>query len=233
GEIHPDGAHALRPTASHLGDAVFKPLRQLDARVVLGAGDRIADRFAPALDHVRNHQPGSAALDVDLELDLGEDGIVDFREGRGKDLPDGCTRLGILPGENAQQGLALSRRGLLMDDQLHLTVAFVDCSGPGRYPRYLEAVKPGAAVIPFIDGIAEDRFAVAVGRPGIELAGAAIRTVAIGEISRLDHPVDHGCPRRLGYAPARVRLSAIRAWIRAGEARIPHFKSSRQLHTRA
>jgi hypothetical protein len=46
--------------------------------------------------------------------------------------------------------------------------------------------------MPFIDGIAEDRLAITVGRPGIELTGAAIRTITICEISRLDHPVDHG-----------------------------------------
>ena len=127
----------------------------------------------------------------DLKLDFGEDGIVDFREGRGKDLPDRCTQLGVLAGEDAQQGLALSRCGPLIDDQLHLTVTFVDGSGPGHHLRYLEAVKPGTAVIPFIDGIAEDRLAITVGRPSIELARAAIRTITIGEISRLDHPVDH------------------------------------------
>jgi hypothetical protein len=65
--------------------------------VVLGAGDRIEDRLPPAPNHVPNYQPGSAALNIDLEFDLGEDGIVDFRERRGKDLPYCCTRLGVLP----------------------------------------------------------------------------------------------------------------------------------------
>jgi hypothetical protein len=55
---------------------------------------------------------------------------------------------------------------------LHLAVAFVDCPGPGRHPRYLETVKAGIAVMPFVDGIAEDRLAITVGRPGVELAGA-------------------------------------------------------------
>jgi hypothetical protein len=64
--------------------------------VVLGTSDRITDGFAPALDEVGNHQPCSAVFDVYVEFDLRENGIVDPRERRGKDLPDRCTRLGIL-----------------------------------------------------------------------------------------------------------------------------------------
>src|SRR5580692_7383026 len=101
GEIDFDGAGDLRPTAPHLGDRVLEPLGQLDARLMLVAGHRIADRLAAALDHARHFETGDAALDVDLEFDRRKDRIVDLAQGGGEHLPDGGTGLGVLPSENA------------------------------------------------------------------------------------------------------------------------------------
>jgi hypothetical protein len=155
---------------------------------MLGSRDRIDDRLAARFDQIRDLQPSLARVDVDLEIDVGEDRIVDFREGTGKDLEHRGAGLGILTAEDAQQGFALWRARAPVDDDAGFPVAFVDGARPRQDERRAQPVEPRRAVVSFVDLHADDGPTVAVGRQGVELARTAIGAIAVAELPAFEHP---------------------------------------------
>src|SRR5262245_25954804 len=80
-------------------------------RAMLGAGNRIEDRRTFRLDHAVDLGLGGAAVDVDLEIDVGDDRLMDLVAGRDEDVKYRGSGLGVLASQDAEQGrLLLGRR---------------------------------------------------------------------------------------------------------------------------
>ena len=72
--------------------------------------------------------------------------LVQRVAGRGEDLEHGGAGLGVLAAQDAQQRLALRRRGALVDDVHAFAFAFVDGAGPAEDPGGAQPVEPRRAV---------------------------------------------------------------------------------------
>jgi hypothetical protein len=188
-----DRRYDLGPTATDLGLGELEAVRLYDADAVLRAGNGIQDRLAAHLDESLDLGAGPAAVDVELEIDVGDDRVVEGVAGRGEHLIDGGARLGVIAVQDAQQGLALLGRGAPVDDMQAFALALMDRTGPAEDARASEPVKPRRAVKALLN--VEDRQApaVAVRRQGVELARAAIIAIAVAELAPLDLPRDHLC----------------------------------------
>ncbi len=89
-------------------------------------GHRIDDGFAAPFRNTRNDDPSTSAVDVYVKVDARKNRIVNFFERRGKDLKDGCARLGILTGDDAEQGFTLFRRRSLVNDDGSFSLSLVN-----------------------------------------------------------------------------------------------------------
>ena len=96
------------------------------------------------------------------------------------------------PDEDGQKCRALSLVGALVDHRQALAIALVDRAGPGDQADPVQAGERHVAEMPLVDPHRHGRPAVAVGRQGIELAGAAEVAVAGAELRTFDSPVDIG-----------------------------------------
>ena len=116
------------------------------------------------LHHAVDLGPGAAAVDVQLEIDVGDDRLVHRVAGRGKDLEHRGARLGILTPQDAEQGRTLLRRCPAIENMDAFAFALVDGPGPAEDCRGLEPVKPGRAM--------EALFDVEHGQPAAVAAGS-------------------------------------------------------------
>src|SRR6185437_4737695 len=116
GKFIRNGARGFRPTASDLGELVFKAADHIDAYPVLIAGDGIQDWLAACLDKARNDEARPAAIDINFEIDFAENWLMYFHERRGENAKNRRSGLGVLTTQNAEQRLALRGIGTLVDD---------------------------------------------------------------------------------------------------------------------
>src|SRR5580692_3624393 len=157
--------HRLRyggPAAPHLGERIFESVRDIDADAILRAGDRILDRLAAALGDAAHDQPALTGVDVDVEVDGGENGFVEFLKRRREHLKDGGAGLGILAAEDAQERPALRLARPLVDHDRRFTFALVNGARPAEDANKTYAVEPGVAVITLVDLHAGHGLAIAV-----------------------------------------------------------------------
>ena len=113
---------------------------------------------------------------------------------RSEDIENGGARLGVLAAQDTQQGLALGLVGAAVDDQGRFAMAFMDGAGPDEHARHPQPVELGCAVMALMDLEPDHGAAMAISRQAIELAGTAIRAIAIGKLMRPDGPIGHGIP---------------------------------------
>src|SRR5882757_6227418 len=106
-EVELDRPLRLRPAATHFGTGVFEAAIEHDGALVFGTGHRIDDRLAALIDVTGNFQLRTPLLYVDLEVDVGEDGIVDLAQHGREDAEHRGARLGVLAAHDAQYGVSL------------------------------------------------------------------------------------------------------------------------------
>src|SRR6266853_1678616 len=75
--------------------------------------------------------PRRTAVHVKLEVDRGEDRVEHFGDDQAEDVEERALRR-VLAREDLEQGVALLRRGLLVNDSLNRAVAFVQRTGEVR-----------------------------------------------------------------------------------------------------
>ena len=78
-------------------------MRQFNADLMRFAGHRVADRLTARLNDAGNLEGCGPPIHVHLELDLGEERLMNGPEGGGEDLEDRRTGLGVLAAHDAQQ----------------------------------------------------------------------------------------------------------------------------------
>jgi len=117
GQIHGHGFAGFRPSPSHFRETKFKTVRTVDAYTMFGLGHGIEDRLTTRFDIARDIQKGSAPVHIDLELDIGIDRVMDLFQGRGEDVENRRSRLGVLSAQYAQKSIALRIVGALVDDE--------------------------------------------------------------------------------------------------------------------
>src|SRR5437763_14027812 len=86
GKLESDRACRLAPAAADLGKRVFKSVRQIDPAAEFLSAHRIDDRFAPLIDVAVHKKPGAALVDIDIEINVGEHGIVGLRKRGSEDV---------------------------------------------------------------------------------------------------------------------------------------------------
>ena len=96
----------------------------------------------------------------------------------------------FLTRHDSHQRIALFGVRALVDDELHRAVAEVNRTRPLVNRRAAQAVKLHVAKMPRLDLIAHRSFAPAVRWQPVELAGTAVRTIAIAEFLALNRPFD-------------------------------------------
>src|SRR5262249_20737413 len=87
--------------------------------------DWIANGLAARAKQLRHLDAGHAFLDVPVEVDLGEDRIVQFFYDRAEYL-EHCTDRLILAAQNVEDGVLLLVGDRILKDRLHMTIAVVD-----------------------------------------------------------------------------------------------------------
>ena len=95
------------------------------ADAVLLAGGRALDGSARRVQHTRDPHPCGPALQIHLELDGGEQGIVDCGAHGVIDPPVCRSFLGLLSMKHPYESIPLTLIGPLVDDGLHLATATV------------------------------------------------------------------------------------------------------------
>src|SRR5205823_8300350 len=190
-EIERDRALRLRPTAAHFRDEIFEAVRQIDAPAKFLAGDRIDDGLAALLDQPRYDKPRAPLVDVDGKLDVGEDGRVHGSEHRCEDAEDRGAGFRVLAADDAKNGVALRLARPFVHDRLRLAVSEMDRPRPGKDAGKAQTVERGFPVMAGVDLHADHRLAIAMRRQRIELAGAAISAIAVGEFTPFEHPFGH------------------------------------------
>ncbi len=167
------------------------------------AGGRALDRAALGFQHTGNGGRRPAGVDVDLETDWFEERwMVRIRHGA-VDPPviGGLHCLAAM--QDRVQRLTLFRVCTLVDDDLHLTLALEDRSGPGVDDRSAQTVEFQAGKMALLDLEYLETAAGAMSRQAFELAGAAIVAIAVTERLAYDQPID-ACH---GVLPSRVSCS--------------------------
>lgn len=187
-----DRALGIARRAADVGNGVFETTRQHDLRARLRAGHLVAQGLALCLDVVLHENTASAAIYIDLEIDLREDRSVHFADGRGVNRKHRRERIGVLTGHDLQQRLTLALVGVLVDEREHLAMTFVDRSRPFENGGNPQAVQPGLAMMAFVDLDPGHRVAVTLVGETVELAVAAVRAGAVDQFATLDFPRCHG-----------------------------------------
>src|ERR1700737_1430744 len=113
-------------------------------------------------------------------MDLGYDQAEDLEQ----------RTLGrILARHDVEKCLALFRRGALVDDRLHLPIALMQRSGKINGCRENQTIEPGTLEVSLGNPHADQAFAEAVRRRGIEIAGTAKRAIAVLDPFAFETPV--------------------------------------------
>src|SRR5450631_816983 len=198
-EVNLNGARCTRPAAPGLRQGEFKSIRQIEPCPVLLLGDRIDDGLSAGIDDTWYDIARPACVDVYVELDLREHRIVDLFQHRKEDLKERRSRVGVLPAHDAQDRIALCRRGSLVNDRNRLTVTFMNRTWPTKHPAEFQSIQLGIAVMALIDGDANDGLTVTVSRQLVELTGATVGAIAMREVFPFKHPVDLSHRRLLSW----------------------------------
>src|SRR6516225_10224402 len=114
---------------------------------------------------------------------------MEFGQGGRENLEYRRAGISVLAGEDSQQGFALRGTGTLVDDDSGLAIALVNRPGPAEHARDLQAVQRGRAVKSPVDLNSDTGLAISVGWQRIELTGAAIGAIAIGELAAFKFPL--------------------------------------------
>src|SRR5258708_2822508 len=80
------------------------------------------------LEDSRDRHPRRTAVHVKLEVDRGEDRLEHFGDDQAENVEERALRR-VLAREDLEQGVALLRRGPLVNDRLNRAVAFVQRTG--------------------------------------------------------------------------------------------------------
>ena len=171
-KIELDGTHRLRPAAPDLGQSKFKAIRHVEARAVRLLCHRIYDRLSARFHDALNDEtrvPRVSAFDV--EVDFGEDRIVNLFKHRSVDLKECRAWFGVLTAHDAQNSLALRGARALIDDGDCFAVALMDRARPGKHACEIQPVELSVAVAALIDHNPENRLTVAVGRRALNWQG--------------------------------------------------------------
>jgi hypothetical protein len=129
-------------------------------------------------------------LDVDLDVDWLEDGLVNLAVGCGKDVPDGLARFGVFSGQDREQGGALVFVGALVDDEECLAAALVDRARPAVPGSKNQPVEPDVSEPSFVDALGLETLADPFSGPAIELARTTIVAAARRDLRPPDLPVN-------------------------------------------
>src|ERR1700722_2807093 len=189
-QVKRDRAAGLADAAGDLGLSELEALRKIDAHAMLGPGHRVADRFASRDDEARNLDPRASRIDVHVETYRVELRRMLGRAHGAKHPPHRGHVLGFLPRQDLHQRIALAGIRALIDDELHATVALMHRGRPVIGGHSPQTIQPDIAEMSLVDMIACDRFAEALVRQRVELAGTGIDTIAVGEFGTLDFPFD-------------------------------------------
>src|SRR5687768_10076801 len=173
-QIEDDVALRLGGAASDLGDLEFEAGRQIDTRPGLCPSYRVLDGLAAALDQARHDVTALARFHVHVEVDLGEDRIIDFHECREVDGEHCRHRIRILACHDLEQRLALLGVGPFVDKRLSLAAALVDRARPLIYPANTQTIELHIAVVALFDLNRHRGLAVPVRRQRIELTRTPI-----------------------------------------------------------
>src|SRR3712207_5771637 len=85
-QVELDGPGALGDAGRVLGLVEHPPLRQDEDRPLLLVRHRVADGLAARLEHAGDGHPRRAPVQVPVELDVGEDRVLDRLDDRREDL---------------------------------------------------------------------------------------------------------------------------------------------------
>src|SRR6478672_12865547 len=190
-----DWPSRLGPTASDFGKRVFEPVHHVDAHPMRCAGHRIEDRFAAAFRYARHDEPRLAARNVHLKIDRSENRIVQLFQRRSEDVEDGCSRLGVLAADDAQQCSTLRLRRPLIDHDCRFALTLMNSARPAENGDELQTVKFRVSVVTLLYLHPRHRLAMSVSRQSVELAGAAVGAVAVDELTSVNRPVRVDHPR--------------------------------------
>jgi hypothetical protein len=161
---------------------------------MFSASYRVLDRFSVTFGDARYTQSACTGVDIHLEVNWCENGVVKLLKGGGKNLENGCSGFGVLTRKDAKERFPLGFGCLLVNDHRGLTSTFVDGAGPTKDAGKSNTVQLGVAVIALIDLHADNSLAKSVRWEGIELARAAVGAIAVGKLAGLYHPfrIRHG-----------------------------------------
>jgi hypothetical protein len=161
---------------------------------MFSASYRVFDRFSVTFGNARHTQSACTGVDIHLEVNWCENGVVKLFKGSGEDLENSRAGFGVLTRKDAKEGIPLGFGCLLVNDDRSLTSAFVDGAGPTEDAGKSKTVQFGVAVIALIDLHADNSLAKPVRWEGIELARAAVGAIAVGKLAGLYHPfrIRHG-----------------------------------------
>src|SRR5579875_2759527 len=85
-------------------------------------------------------------LETELEPDRGKDRIVELAHDPPKDLEQGLLGR-VLSRHDGEQGPALRRARVLVNDRLGFAIAFMQQAGPGGYLEKAQAIELGVSVM--------------------------------------------------------------------------------------
>src|SRR5215471_12242840 len=96
----------------------------------------VADWFAAHIDCVTRANFSAPPIDINFKVDGREDRIEYFLISGRKDRENCCARIGVLPGKNFQQSVALRRTRFNVYDGLTASSAFMNRTRPFKRHRY-------------------------------------------------------------------------------------------------
>ncbi len=132
---------------------------------------------------------GAALGNIDVEVDIREHRVIDFREHRGVHLEHGGAGTRVLTTHDAQQGIALGSVRALIHDGECLAIAHVNGLRIFEDPGESQAIQRRVAVKALVDLHSDHGPAAAIGRQGIELAGTAVGAIAVCEFAAVKRPL--------------------------------------------
>src|SRR4051812_44403526 len=131
----------------------------------------------------------------------------------------------VLARHDLEQGIPLFRSGALVDDRLQLAVAFMQRAGEMHHGKEAQTVKINVIDVSLCNAHAKKPLTMTVRRPGIEVAGAAERAIAVLHPLAFQTPFCLGhettprsgwiCLTTLGLCPLEKNTSAVQKRVKA------------------
>src|SRR4051812_14218425 len=199
-ELERDGAGGFGAGAPDLGELELDAIGDVNPDTVLVTCCRAHDRSPARLEHALDGDPCPPTLDIHLELNRREDRLLDAARHGAEHPPMRPGLLGLATVQHGGQSITLPLVGARVDDGLHGAVALVDGAGPCIEQGGPQALQRHVTEMTLVDPDHLEAVAVAAGGPTLELARAAIVTVAAAERDPFEIPIDHPClPSDLGW----------------------------------